>query len=85
MAGWGVIPTIRIRDLERALAFYRGPLGFELTRGTAEEDNCSLSRGDARLMLERAGSFYSEAYNQAIGERGLRLARHPLHRSARPR
>lgn len=65
MAGYGVIPSIRVHDVPRALEFYR-KLGFELQRGSDDDDNLSLRRGDASIMIEKAAGFYSPAYNQAI-------------------
>lgn len=70
MPGWAVIPSIRVGDLRAALDFYTGTLGFAVNRGTVEESNISLSRGDARIMLEGPTSgFYSDAYNAAIAAR----------------
>jgi catechol 2,3-dioxygenase-like lactoylglutathione lyase family enzyme len=66
---WGVIPTIRVQDMADALALYTGALGFTLERGGADEGNCALVRGDARLMLETPSGFYGDAYNAAIEER----------------
>lgn len=66
---WSVIPSIRVTDMARALEFYTTTLGFELTRGSAAEDNVAVSRGDARLMIERPAGFYSESYNNAIRNR----------------
>lgn len=66
MSGWAVIPTIRVRDMGEALGFYQNQLGFELTRGGPGEENSSLSRGDARIMIEIPTQFYSPAYNAAI-------------------
>jgi uncharacterized glyoxalase superfamily protein PhnB len=68
MPGWGVIPSIRVRDMGAALSFYHS-LGFKLLRGGPDDDNCSLERGDAHIMLEVATNFYSPAYNDAIRER----------------
>jgi uncharacterized glyoxalase superfamily protein PhnB len=65
----GVIPAIRVRDMDLALEFYVGRLGFAIERGGPADDNCAISRGDARLMLEVAGDLYSEAYNEAIRQR----------------
>ena len=62
----GVIPTVRVRDLEAALAFYLDELGFVLVRGDPSEGNCAVTRGDARVMLESAAGHYSEGYNEAI-------------------
>ena len=69
MPGWGVIPTIRIRDMAEALALYTGPLEFSLERGAADEGNCALVRGDARLMLETPSGFYGDEYDAAIEDR----------------
>ena len=69
MAGWGVIPTIRLEDMAEALAFYLGPLEFSLERGGESESNSALTRGDARLMLETPSDFYGDEYNRAIRER----------------
>lgn len=69
MSGWGVIPTIRVRDMAQALAFYLGPLEFTLERGGEGEVNSSVSRGDARLMLETRHELYGDEYNAAIRQR----------------
>jgi uncharacterized glyoxalase superfamily protein PhnB len=69
MTNWGVIPSIRFKDLPAAVAFYTDSLGFELTRGTVEEGNIAVTRGDARLMLESSAAFYNPAYNAAIASR----------------
>jgi uncharacterized glyoxalase superfamily protein PhnB len=66
--GWGVIPSIRVGDLPEALEFYVGRLGFATERDEPHE-NVSISRGDARLMLETTADFYGETYNTAIRER----------------
>ena len=66
---WGVIPSIRVRDMAEALAFYLGPLEFALDRGGAGESNSALSRGDARVMLETAADHYGDEYNSAIRQR----------------
>jgi uncharacterized glyoxalase superfamily protein PhnB len=63
----GVIPSIRVRDMAEALAFYTGPLEFTLAR--EGEGNSSLTHGDARVMLETVQDFYGEEYNAAIRER----------------
>jgi uncharacterized glyoxalase superfamily protein PhnB len=64
-----VIPSIRVRDMADALAFYLGPLEFDLIGGGADASNTSVSRGDARLMLETAADHYADQYNAAIRER----------------
>jgi uncharacterized glyoxalase superfamily protein PhnB len=67
--GWGVIPSIRCRDLSAALAFYLGPLEFSLASGGEDENHASVTRGDARLMLEGVTDFYGDGYNSAIRDR----------------
>ena len=67
MPGWGVIPSFRFRDLSEALAFYLGPLEFSLASGSEDENHASVTRGDARLMLEGVTNFYGDDYNAAIG------------------
>jgi len=69
MPDWGVIPALRVTDMAGSLAFYQETLGFKLEHGGPAEEHCSLSFGDARLMLEVAGSFYAPAYNEAIRKR----------------
>lgn len=70
MPGWSVTPSIRVRDVDASLAFYTESLGFAVRRGTAEEGNISLNRGDANVMLEGTKpAFYSDAYNAAIAAR----------------
>lgn len=69
MPNWGVIPSIRVRNMAEALDFYQAKLGFKLTRGGPEADHCSLDRGDAHIMLEAPAAFYSPAYNEAIRQR----------------
>jgi uncharacterized glyoxalase superfamily protein PhnB len=69
MPGYTVIPSIRVRDVARSLDFYTTTLGFEITRGGPDEDNNSLKRGDASVMIEAATDFYSPAYNAAIRDR----------------
>ena len=75
MPGWGVIPALRVSNMATMLAFYEDKLGFKLEHGGPDEEHCSVSYGDARLMLEVAADFYSPAYNEAIGKRlGARSA-----------
>lgn len=69
MPEWAVIPTIRVPDMERALEFYQDTLGFALARGAPDTGNISLIRGDARVMLEVPGPFFSTEYNEAIAKR----------------
>jgi uncharacterized glyoxalase superfamily protein PhnB len=69
MHGWGVIPSIRVRDMTEALAFYMGQLEFSLDSGGEGATNSSLTRGDGHLMIETAADFYSDPYNEAIRER----------------
>jgi uncharacterized glyoxalase superfamily protein PhnB len=67
--GWGVIPSIRVRDMAQALAFYLGPLEFTLDGGGNDATNSSLTRGDARVMIETAADHFGDEYNAAIKER----------------
>ena len=69
MTQWGVIPSIRVRDMAEALAFYRETLGFTLDSGGDEATNSSLTREDSHLMLETAADHYSAGYNAAIEAR----------------
>jgi uncharacterized glyoxalase superfamily protein PhnB len=69
MPGWGVIPSIRVRDMREALAFYLGPLEFSVASGGEGDTNVSITRGDARLMLETAADHYGDEYNAAIRQR----------------
>ena len=66
MPGWGVTPSIRVRDMAEALAFYRGTLEFTLDGGGDDATNSSLTRGDARIMVETAADHYGDEYNAAI-------------------
>ena len=69
MPGWGVIPSIRVRDMTEALAFYTGQLEFTLDSGGEDTTNSSLNRGDARVMIETAADHYGDDYNAAIRDR----------------
>jgi uncharacterized glyoxalase superfamily protein PhnB len=78
MSGWGVIPSIRVIDMESALDFYARRLGFSV-EGDATEPNVSIVRGDARLMLEAAADFYGDTYNAAIRQRLGSVSPHALY------
>lgn len=69
MTRWGVIPSIRVRDMREALAFYRETLGFTLVSGGDDATNSSLTREDAHVMIETAADHYGDQYNAAIRER----------------
>ena len=69
MPGWGVTPAIRVRNMKEALAFYTGQLEFTLVSGGEGTTNSSLSRGDARVMIETAADHYGDDYNAAIRDR----------------
>lgn len=69
MAGWAVIPTIRVPDMDAAIAFYRDKLGFRLDRDDYSPVNNSLVRGDARIQLETPGDLFGAGYNEAIRRR----------------
>ena len=79
MSGWGVIPSIRIADMDAGLRFYRDHLGFTVVRAEPGQSNCSLGFGDARIMLEVATDFYSEKYNAAIRQRIGNASPHALY------
>jgi uncharacterized glyoxalase superfamily protein PhnB len=55
--------------MAEALAFYRGPLEFTLDGGGDSATNSSLTRGDARVMIETAADHFGDEYNAAIKER----------------
>jgi uncharacterized glyoxalase superfamily protein PhnB len=67
MPGWGVIPTIRVADVRLVLDHYRDVLGFTIERDDPE--NSTVTRGEARVMVEPAASLYSDEYNGEIRER----------------
>src|SRR5687767_15875779 len=69
MTEWGVIPSIRVRDMAEALAFYQGTLEFTLDSGGDDATKSSLTRGDARVMIETAADHFGDEYNAAIRER----------------
>jgi catechol 2,3-dioxygenase-like lactoylglutathione lyase family enzyme len=69
LAGWGVIHSIRVRDMAEALAFYTGKLEFALESGGEGATNSSLTRGDGHLMIETAADFCGKQYNEEIRER----------------
>lgn len=69
MPGWGVIPAVRVRDMQQAWTFYVDTLGFAVRRGGPDEDHAGLSFGDSHLMLERPQPTYSVNYDAAIQER----------------
>ena len=82
MTQWGVIPSIRIRDMAEALAFYRGTLEFTLDSGGDEATNSSLTRQDSHVMLETASDHFSADYNAAIKARLGRPSAHALYMEA---
>lgn len=69
MTEWGVIPSIRVRNMRQALAFYGGALEFTLDSGGDDASNSSLTRGNAHVMIETAADHYGDDYNAAIRER----------------
>ena len=69
MTEWGVIPSIRVRNMRQALAFYGGTLEFTLDSGGDDASNSSLTRGNAHVMIETAADHYGDEYNAAIRER----------------
>jgi len=69
MPGWGVIPAIRVRDMQQAWAFYVDTLGFEVRRGGPDEDHNGILMGDCNLMLEKPAGSYGIEYDAAIQQR----------------
>lgn len=69
MPGYMVLPSVRFKDVRAAVKFYTETLGFALVRGSGDEDNNSVKFGDATMMLEGDGAFYSNEYNAAIRSR----------------
>jgi uncharacterized glyoxalase superfamily protein PhnB len=69
MTQWGVIPSIRVRDMAKALGFYRTTLEFTLDSGGDDATNSSLTREDAHVMIETAADHYGDEYNAAIRDR----------------
>ena len=56
MTEWGVIPSIRVRDMAEALAFYRGTLEFTLDSGGDRLESSGL-----RFTLDTAAKTWSFA------------------------
>ncbi len=69
MAGWGVIPALRVENMAEAIDYYTRVLGFTIRRGGPGEEHSAVMRGDSHLMLERMVGSYGEAYNAAITAR----------------
>lgn len=69
MPGYPILPSIRVKDVRNAVEFYTRTLGFELQRSQEISDNNSLKLGNAQVMIEGDGAFYSEGYNALIRER----------------
>ena len=55
--------------MAKALAFYTGRLEFTLDSGGEGSTNSSLTRGDARVMIETAADHFGDDYNAAIKDR----------------
>lgn len=53
--------------MRAVLDHYRDVLAFTIERDDPE--NSAVGRGEARIMVEHAGSLYSDEYNAAIRER----------------
>ena len=50
----GVVPVLRVADMDRAVAFYKGVLGFSIrwrASGDGGGENAMLEHGAVRLML----------------------------------
>ena len=81
MTQWGVIPSIRVRDMAEALTFYRTPLEFTLDSGGDDATNSSLTREGAHLMIETAADHYGDEYNAAIRDRRDTFVHRAVHGS----
>jgi uncharacterized glyoxalase superfamily protein PhnB len=49
-----IVPVLRVSDMERAVAFYTGVLGFGLAWRAANDgggENCMLEAGDVAVLL----------------------------------
>jgi catechol 2,3-dioxygenase-like lactoylglutathione lyase family enzyme len=60
-----MIPSVRTGDVQRAVDFYTGKLGFDILRSS--EGNVAVGFGSDRVMLEAAGEFYSPEYSGRMG------------------
>ncbi len=69
MPGYKVTPSLRFADVPAVACLLLDMLGFTLLRGGPDEDNTSISRGDATLMIEKAAAYYSSEFNEAIKAR----------------
>lgn len=84
-----VAPTVPVRDIERALRFYRDVLGFSVTFTNGEPISfAAIAQGDARLHLEvqsaREGTIHFHlmvddlsAVAEALRQNGVTLLQQP--------
>jgi catechol 2,3-dioxygenase-like lactoylglutathione lyase family enzyme len=56
----GAVPEIPVRDIDEALAYYEGSLGFTVDWGDGDLGLAGISRGDCRLFL--ASAEYRKGY-----------------------
>ncbi|MDH5835384.1 bleomycin resistance protein [Luteimonas kalidii] len=68
-----LVPMLRTRDLDRALAFYVGRLGFSLTRRSDADGWASLSRDGIELMLSTLHADATQADGTFPGSLYVRL------------
>jgi len=47
----GAVPEIPVRDIDEAVAYYQGSLGFTLDWGGGELGLAGISKGDCRMFL----------------------------------
>ncbi len=66
MTRMGSHPGDPVQDMAEAVAFYRETLEFTLVSGGDDKSHSSLTRGDARVMIETVADFYGDEYNAAI-------------------
>jgi len=59
----GAVPEIPVSDMNEALDYYRGKLGFNLDWGGADEGIAGISKGHCRIFLTDRG--FREQYGNA--------------------
>jgi uncharacterized glyoxalase superfamily protein PhnB len=62
-----IMPSLRFRDLDRAVRFYTETLGFQKKR--EHPGNVLVVRGASQMMLESCAGHFGATYNQAIEKR----------------
>ena len=85
VTGWGVIPSVRVRDMPSALRFYREVLGFDVERGgrrTRTARSSTVTRGSCSRP-RRITTGTRTTRRSASGWEALPAC--PVHRGRRPR